>query len=139
MRNYERYFLSHFLFALVAAALASTTIGPDFFFVKVFFMLFSIPVGIGQLIAGSYLIVEYDNYPPWVKKGITTYWALSIGWLIVLLYMKASIRVSDETYEYWLFLAPWPIAVYQWVLIVRMYRLRKRQFEKREFLEIYKH
>lgn len=139
MGNYKAYIA---LSALIAAAVLLVILNA--FFTKNSNELFvlglvQIPLGLFQLVIGLRLGVQVHNYPQWVRRGIVTYWVLTVAYFLGLAIIKNAFTYNWSAWVIWLFVVPWGIAVYQFGLVWRMAALRKRQLQKRDLLQLFNH
>jgi hypothetical protein len=99
--------------------------------------LVQIPLGLFQLFIGLRLALQAYNYPQWVRRGIVTYWALTVAYFLGLAIIRSAFTYHWSAWVIWLYVVPWGIAVYQFGLVWRMAALRKRQLQKRDLLQLF--
>lgn len=139
MKNYNIYFVLSAVFPAVwVLVLGMRMVTGEWFYL--FYGLYALAyLGVLQLITGIYLVIRYKHYPDWAKSGIVIYWLLTglffafwIGLNQVVIFPNVLIALT--------FLGvPLLIAVYQFWLVYRLAGLRRRQLEKRAFLQLYNH
>ncbi len=95
----------------------------------VWFGLVQIGVGLMQLLTGLHFATSKKTYPDWFNRSLDKYWALTIGYFIILAGLWRHFEVGNVLLMVWLFKVPWLIAIYQFTSIskLRNYYLQKRQ------------
>ncbi len=139
MGNYRIYFILTAIFALFLAFIigkAITTGESGYLFFSLFGLAY---LGVVQLMTGVYLLSKYKQYPTWAKTGIRNYWLFTGSYLALWISQIFWPIISETAFGIWLITGPLFIATYQFRLIWRMAGLRRRQLEKRAFLQIYSH
>ena len=139
MRNYYIYF------ALTALAPGSALyyVGLEIYHNSPFYRMgigYSLLyLGLLQLATGLMLLVNTDRFPDWAQKGIRNYSLFTIGFFAngFLYYGLLSMPFPILGIGHLIVLVGLPI--YQFILVCRLASLRKRQLEKRTFLQIYSH
>lgn len=139
MKNYNFYFFVSGVFGLLLIAIFGIALiewNAKLIFQAIWLLA---PLGIFQLMVGLYLLAKISEYPEWIQQGIRNYWKLTIGYFLVLLIIYWLLPNTSAVPGVWLFLVPWSIAIFQFVLLFRMASFRRRQLEKRELIHFYNH
>lgn len=121
MKRYNTYLgLTELFFALAILSLVLGFLSTFYF--MVFFALFMAVTGVMQLISGLIFFINLSQKPSWFAKGMYWYWRVT-GFYFFVLFLIAQVR-STEDWQYlvWLFVVPWFIAAYQYLLVRKLKR-----------------
>lgn len=117
MGNYKLYFVLSAIFfgSALSIILCSDLSRAGFIWLL---GLIQIPLGLLQLISGLELFLKRKNYPEPLQRSIGNYWKWTGGYALVLILL--SHLASESAYlVFWLFGAPWAIAIFQLQLVYR--------------------
>ncbi len=84
------------------------------------FGLMMVIMGLVQLGEGVELWLKDDDKPEWFSKWLGLYWFASIFYFIVLGLIIEFRGTYNNYYMVWLFIVPWFIAIYQYLMVRRL-------------------
>ena len=119
MKRYDGYLnMMNWFFALCAFTLV---FGFAFFFPLVLiYGPLKMIMGLVQLGEGVSLWLKSDDKPAWFGKWLGLYWFASIFYFIVLWLIIEFRGTYNNYYMVWLFIVPWFIAIYQYLMVRRL-------------------
>lgn len=127
MRSYSEYIsVSHWLGALALLSIALFVSGIDNAS-WIWFGLVQVAVGVMQLLTGIHFATSNKTYPGWFNQRLNIYWALTLGYFVILAGLWKSPGPGNYLLNAWLFVIPWFIAFYQFqaVSILKKHYLKQ--------------
>jgi cobalamin synthase len=86
--------------------------------------IIAIPLGLFQLVAGVHLLLKFSSYGEAFKQKISNYWVLNLIYLVVVI-LITQFPVSYELHLFWWVIAPWGIALYQFMMVYGCWKDRR--------------
>ena len=119
MKRYDSYLKTlELLFILAFFSFCFGIVGIVYFLAL--FAILQTVIGLMQLTTGIIFLVRAKREPVWFAKGMYWYWGISVLYFIVLAMIYHARDIEDWQYLTWLFLVPWFIAFYQYILVGRL-------------------
>ena len=129
MRNHKGYLTTMKSFFIIE--LTCLILGLSIFFpLLLAFGIVMAIMGVFQLIEGVAYLSKLESRPRWFRQGLIIYWvAIAIYMLVAAVLAKQAGANSDGFFN-WLWLAPWPIALYQFFLISKLRNYEAMKLEE---------
>lgn len=127
MRNHSVYLKTmKWFFIIEAICLIS---GIVLFYPLIIFAITLGILGFVQLVEGVAYTIDMEARPAWFKKGFKIYWLATAIFFLVAALIANDVEMNGQWLFVWLFIVPWFIAIYQYLLIRKLQNYETRKIE----------
>ncbi len=122
MGQYKVYFSISIIIGVLAIYNASLFLFYSDYEGLLYLMLLQLPLGLVQLTSALHYVTSLKSYPNWFQDFISTYWWHVFAYFVGLYILFRFFEYEDLAIQIWLFAVPWPIAIFQFCYVYRLYR-----------------
>ena len=122
MGQYKVYFSISIIIGVLAIYNASLFLFYSDYEGLLYLMLLQLPLGFMQLTSGLHYVTSLKPFPIWFQDFIRTYWWLVFAYFVGLYILFRFYEYENFVIQIWFFVVPWPIAIFQFYFVFRLYR-----------------